>query len=158
MLVLSRGKNQSVVIGDEITVTVEDVRGGEDIQNASAANVRLGFEVPAYVSVMRSELLARKGGGGRSAGPAERPERKPGGTVAIRDGRALLEIRTPPKVPVTHNGAPAVGSAATIHAGDGERQIVVYRLTCRNEDRISICRNIIIAALDFKCFVFDDAQ
>ncbi len=156
MLVLSRTKNQSVVIGDEITLNVEEVRGGEDIRSASAANVRLGFEMPAYVSIVRSELLARRAGGGRSAGPAERPERKPGGVIAVRDGEALLQIETPPKVPVSHNGKPAVGSVTKKQGDEGDREIMVYHLTCREEDRIAICRNIIIAALDFNRFVFDE--
>ena len=48
MLVLSRKKNQTIRIGDEIIVKVIDVRGGV---------VRLGFEAPADVSIMRSELI-----------------------------------------------------------------------------------------------------
>ncbi|MGA8257265.1 MAG: carbon storage regulator CsrA [Nocardioides sp.] len=49
MLVLSRRIGESVVIGDDITVTVLDVRG--DV-------VRIGIEAPRSVAVNRAELLA----------------------------------------------------------------------------------------------------
>ena len=48
MLVLSRKKNQTIRIGDEIILKVIDVRGGI---------VRLGFEAPDDVSILRSELI-----------------------------------------------------------------------------------------------------
>lgn len=48
MLVLSRKKNESVVINDKIVVTVIEVRGDK---------VRLGIEAPRDVSVHRQEVL-----------------------------------------------------------------------------------------------------
>ena len=47
MLVLSRYKDQSIFIGDDIVVTVVDVRGDR---------VRLGIEALDYVLVLRDEL------------------------------------------------------------------------------------------------------
>ena len=47
MLVLSRHKDQRVIIGDDIVVTVVDLRKDA---------VRLGFEAPIAVSVHRSEV------------------------------------------------------------------------------------------------------
>lgn len=47
MLVLSRKKNEAIIIGGGITVTVIDVRGDK---------VRLGIEAPRDVSVHRSEV------------------------------------------------------------------------------------------------------
>jgi len=47
MLVLSRKKNESIKIGDQITVMVVEVRGG---------TVRLGIEAPQEVPVHRSEV------------------------------------------------------------------------------------------------------
>jgi carbon storage regulator len=49
MLVLTRRKNQSIVIGDGIIVTVLDVKGDQ---------IRLGITAPRHVQVYREELLA----------------------------------------------------------------------------------------------------
>ena len=48
MLVLSRKKNESIVINDDIVVTIVEVRGGK---------VRLGIEAPKDIPVHRRELL-----------------------------------------------------------------------------------------------------
>ena len=48
MLVLSRRVNESIVINDDITVTVIEIRGDK---------VRLGVEAPAEVPVHRREVL-----------------------------------------------------------------------------------------------------
>jgi carbon storage regulator len=47
MLVLSRKKNESIIINDHITVTVVEIRGDK---------VRLGIEAPKEVSVHRREV------------------------------------------------------------------------------------------------------
>jgi carbon storage regulator len=47
VLVLTRKKNESIVIGEDIVVTVVDVRPDK---------VRLGFEAPKEVSVHRREI------------------------------------------------------------------------------------------------------
>jgi len=49
MLVLSRKRNESVVIDDKIVITVVEVRGDK---------VRLGIQAPRDVPVHRSEILA----------------------------------------------------------------------------------------------------
>ena len=49
MLVLSRKKNEKIVIDRQITITVVQVRGGK---------VRLGIEAPKEVSVRRDEVGA----------------------------------------------------------------------------------------------------
>ncbi|MFC6154144.1 carbon storage regulator CsrA [Nocardioides yefusunii] len=49
MLVLSRRVGESVVIGDDVTLTVLEVRG--DV-------VRIGIDAPRSVKVHRAELLA----------------------------------------------------------------------------------------------------
>ncbi len=50
MLVLSRKRGQRLVIGDSVVVTVVQLKGG---------SVRLGFETPAQVRILRGELLDR---------------------------------------------------------------------------------------------------
>ena len=49
MLVLTRRKNQSIVIGDDIVVTVLDVQGD---------SIRIGITAPRHVQVYREELVA----------------------------------------------------------------------------------------------------
>ena len=47
MLVLSRQRDESIIIGDNIVITVVDVRGDK---------VRLGIDAPREVSVHRREI------------------------------------------------------------------------------------------------------
>lgn len=63
MLVLSRRVGESVVIGDDITITVLEVRG--DV-------VRVGIDAPRSVRVHRAELLKELESSNReSASPTE---------------------------------------------------------------------------------------
>ena len=47
MLVLSRQKDESIIIGDDIEITIVDVRGDK---------VRLGINAPRSISVHRKEI------------------------------------------------------------------------------------------------------
>jgi len=47
MLVLSRQRDQSIIIGDDVVVTIVDVRGDK---------VRLGIEAPTEIPVHRREV------------------------------------------------------------------------------------------------------
>jgi len=47
MLVLSRQKNESIIIGDDVEITIVDVRGDK---------VRLGINAPKKISVHRKEI------------------------------------------------------------------------------------------------------
>lgn len=51
MLVLSRRRGESIVIADNIEVTIIDVRKNR---------VRLGFSAPATVNIHREELTAER--------------------------------------------------------------------------------------------------
>ena len=51
MLVLSRKKNEKVMLDGGITVTVVELRGDK---------VRLGFEAPTNVNIAREEVLGKK--------------------------------------------------------------------------------------------------
>lgn len=48
MLVLSRKKGETLIIGDEIQVTVLDIKGDQ---------VRIGIAAPREVSILRKEIL-----------------------------------------------------------------------------------------------------
>ena len=47
MLVLSRHRDESIIIGDDIVITVVDIRGDK---------VRLGIQAPTQVPVHRQEI------------------------------------------------------------------------------------------------------
>lgn len=47
MLVLSRQRDESIIIGDNIVITVVDIRGDK---------VRLGIDAPAEIPVHRQEV------------------------------------------------------------------------------------------------------
>jgi len=49
MLVLSRKKSESIMINDDITITIVEIRGDK---------VRLGFDAPEEVSIHRREVYA----------------------------------------------------------------------------------------------------
>ena len=50
MLVLSRKAGERIQIGDEIALTVLEIRGGK---------VRLGFTAPTHISVHREEVYRK---------------------------------------------------------------------------------------------------
>lgn len=81
MLVLSRQKDESIMIGDEVEITIVDVRGDK---------VRLGITAPKHIPVHRREIYdaiqrekaqkpdgeVQADGSGESVGKAEEPARK----------------------------------------------------------------------------------
>ena len=71
MLILSRRAGESVMIGDEVTVTVLGVRG---------VQVRLGFTAPKDVAVHREEVY-------------ERVHQGPVNIILARNGKRLSAIR-----------------------------------------------------------------
>jgi len=50
MLILSRNANESIVIDDDIKITVIDVKGSQ---------VRIGIDAPKHVAVHREEIYER---------------------------------------------------------------------------------------------------
>ncbi len=65
MLVLSRHRDESIIIGDDIVITVVDIRGDK---------VRLGINAPLEISVHRQEVYDAIQRENRSASRLE-PER-----------------------------------------------------------------------------------
>ena len=51
MLVLSRKKNERIIVGDNVVITIVEIRGDK---------VRLGIEAPSELSVDREEVRERK--------------------------------------------------------------------------------------------------
>jgi carbon storage regulator len=76
MLILTRRISESVIIGDEVKITVLGVKGNQ---------VRLGIDAPKTVSVHREEIYQRiqqeKEGGAPASEGSEEPEEEKGGNV-----------------------------------------------------------------------------
>jgi carbon storage regulator len=70
MLVLSRKKNESIIINDDITIVVVEIRGDK---------VRLGVEAPKEVPVHRNEVYEAIRRNQQKADPTAQP-------VVERDG------------------------------------------------------------------------
>jgi cytosine deaminase len=91
MLVLARQRDQTVIIGDDIEVTVVDVRGDK---------VRLGINAPRNVSVHRKEVyeaIRREKQAAANSKSAASPSNSPPSTPAVADEflrAAIDEART----------------------------------------------------------------
>ena len=85
MLVLSRKKNESIVINDDITIVVVEIRGDK---------VRLGVEAPKEVPVHRREVFdaihRNEAAGRRQGGRQARARRMPPATAARRRSAPAL--------------------------------------------------------------------
>jgi carbon storage regulator CsrA len=62
MLVLTRKLEQSIQIGDDVTITILSVKGN---------TVRIGISAPEHVRVARTELARKLGGSPGSHGPTD---------------------------------------------------------------------------------------
>ena len=62
MLVLSRQRDESIVIGDNVVITIVDIRGDK---------VRLGIEAPGEIPVHRQEVYEAIQRENRKAGPPQ---------------------------------------------------------------------------------------
>ena len=81
MLVLARQKDQSIVIGDDVVITIVDIRGDK---------VRLGINAPREVSVHRKEIydLVRE----KASQPAPAPDEATIGFMRAAIDEALLGL------------------------------------------------------------------
>ena len=88
MLVLSRKKNESIIINDDITIVVVEIRGDK---------VRLGVEAPKEVPVHRNEVYEAIR---RNQGPEQRTRRRAG--CDQRGGITPSDVLTPDSYPFDH--------------------------------------------------------
>ena len=73
MLVLSRQRDESIMIGDKVVITIVDIRGDK---------VRLGIEAPQEVPVHRQEVYeAIKREGRLSGGKNREPQSATNGNI-----------------------------------------------------------------------------
>lgn len=81
MLVLSRKKNESIVVNDAIVITVVEIRGDK---------VRLGIEAPREVPIHRSEVYAAIQAHQQSAAVSDSVEVSHSDAAAIESQPALV--------------------------------------------------------------------
>ena len=75
MLILTRRVGESVVIGEDVTVTVLGVKGNQ---------VRIGINAPKHVAVHREEIFERiKNGRGPEGAEADEPNGSPRETLPV---------------------------------------------------------------------------
>jgi len=88
MLVLTRKKGERVMIGDDIVVTVIDVRGD---------GVRIGFDAPRGVSIQRAEVVnaVKDANTGAAASAAQTPELLVGLLARARKAEAADPAKAP---------------------------------------------------------------
>lgn len=79
MLVLSRQRDESIIIGDNIVVTIVDIRGDK---------VRLGIEAPTEIPVHRREVFE-----------AIQRENLQASRMQPRDVSSLRHAPSPPRTP-----------------------------------------------------------
>lgn len=77
MLVLSRQRDETIVIGDDIQITIVDIRGDK---------VRLGINAPSHISVHRKEVYDAIQRENREAARMQ-PDQLPEVTPKIKDPR-----------------------------------------------------------------------
>ena len=65
MLVLSRHRDETIMIGDDIELTVVDIRGDK---------VRIGIKAPTRIAVHRKEVWLRINGEPKAAGRGDEPK------------------------------------------------------------------------------------
>ena len=156
MLVLTRKRYESVVLAEEITVTVEEIFDS-DGERLSGTRVRLGFECPRHVCIERSECRNRNAKALRWNDHTAMVAPRPGVLSEVSGAQVRLRIRVPRKVPVYLNGESTVRLPPEVGVrADSAGATAVYRITCHQEDIVTICRNISVATVAFLRFVPSD--
>jgi carbon storage regulator len=103
MLVLSRQRDETIMIGDDIELTVVDIRGDK---------VRLGIKAPTHVAVHRKEVydaIKREN---------EEAARLAGGELGVLPPR----IKVPPGPRPPLPGATRIGPGADQRPGNSRRE------------------------------------
>jgi carbon storage regulator len=86
MLVLSRHRDESIIIGDDIVITVVDIRGDK---------VRLGIAAPIEISVHRQEVYEAIQRENRQASRLEPKDARQVGRIGASTPPIRRELRRP---------------------------------------------------------------
>ena len=98
MLVLTRKKGERVMIGDDIVITIIDIRGD---------GIRIGFDAPRGVPIQRAEVLSAV-----SAANAE------AAGIGAREGERLVDLLRQPPAPAERPGSSRTEPSPTEPSGE----------------------------------------
>lgn len=167
MLVLSRGTNEGIVVGDDVKVTLLAVHIGEAV--VRGATVKLGFEAPDDVCILRQEVLDRQNSKSVSSGRNRpKPKSKPdvsGKRLPVHDAVVRLQIEAPRQI--------AIHCSRASESTPGRRRLVqtvriesnsadqeqstapppIRVITCRKGDNLLVGNHLLIAIVDIVRFV-----
>jgi len=163
MLILSRGSNEAVLVGDDVEVMPTELWLGDS--PIYDARVRIGFRAPDDVPILRTEVAQRASSTGRTgSGKPPSREQVPGYTKEVPDVAVRLRILRPPDVTVHHSrispihgerqnsmgSFPATSkSPDSLPTDDADRAV---ELVCGKDDSILI-GNVTIMIVDIRRFV-----
>ena len=102
MLVLSRQRDETIMIGDDIEITIVDIRGDK---------VRLGITAPATVPVHRKEVYEAIQRENREAAKVKMEDLPNVSPTASGSGQVVPGKGVGPRVPITRPQPPAVPPA-----------------------------------------------
>ena len=169
MLVLSRGRNQSVLVGDDVVVTLLDVRSGDSFVHRAKA--RLGFDAPREIAIQRQEVFERmqaKSSSGQSHQP--KPKLALSGTNhPVNEATVRLQIQTPRQVSIhcsratgQSNGKRRIvqsfpAEVISADADDSDGQKLLRIIDCMKNDNILIGNQLQVTIVDVVEFVVDDS-
>src|SRR6202000_2845793 len=103
MLVLSRQRDETIMIGDDIEITVVDIRGDKVRLGITAPNTIPVHRKEVYEAIQRENREASKVNADDFARLPKGPQNKPEGQPPMRPGRSAIPVArpnvAPPQVP-----------------------------------------------------------
>ena len=166
MLVLSRGRNETVIVGDDVKVTLLDILFDEAA--VRSAKVSLGFQAPKDVPIQRKELLHRmnmKASGSGSSSP-HRPKSDIAGKIQpVRGAAVRIQIQAPPETSIHCSRAsenasghrqivlPCRSESISADQNDANAPSPTQVFNCQHEDNILIGNHVLITIVDVFRFV-----
>jgi len=164
MLVLTRRKNESVIVGNDVKMTFLGVRIGET--TVAGAQVRLGFEAPKEVPIQRQEMFDRKKSKSSSRSYGSKPNIT-GKKQPIRDAVVLLQFQVPQEISIhcsracedetghRHIVSPCRTESISADQEHALGPSPIRTIYCRKEDNILIGNQLLITIIDVFRFVKD---
>src|SRR5580704_5659630 len=105
MLILKRQVGETVMIGDDVTITVLGVKGSQ---------VRIGISAPKHVAVQREEIYERIKREQQGSGPGESDgsDKLPEKSAKYGTARTIVELGSSAREPLHFSGSRTVVAAS----------------------------------------------